>query len=180
MCHETFLLSEAFRLSGDDAPRKARQADSAFREGVPLRCLFRDIPGGASPGAFRGEARGPRGVTRVRAVETKTAPPRRFYTPLIEFLWSLQGSTQRFWVLVVLTGLASGLSAVLLVSFLRGVQHLAWAGAGEAFLPAVQGTPGVQRVLVTALAGGSSPACRSSPASRSRGTGRRPSSSPSG
>ena len=64
----------------------------------------------------------------------------------------LLGDSQRFWVLVVLTGLASGLSAVLLVSFLRWVQRLAWADAGS-FLAAVGKTSAEHRILVTVLGG---------------------------
>jgi CIC family chloride channel protein len=64
------------------------------------------------------------------------------------------GAERRFWVLVVATGAAAGLGAVLLLWLLRAVQRLAW-GATEStsFLPAVQSAGTAQRVLVPALAG---------------------------
>jgi chloride channel protein, CIC family len=70
-----------------------------------------------------------------------------------EFLRGLPGGAQRFWVLVILTGLASGLSAALLVTFLRWVQRVAWFGHGESFLSSVLGTSPLHRILVTALGG---------------------------
>ena len=73
--------------------------------------------------------------------------------PFINPLRRLLGDAQRFWILVVITGLASGLSAVLLVSFLRWVQRVAWSEAGDSFLASVQETSASHRVLVTALAG---------------------------
>ncbi|WP_338023493.1 chloride channel protein [Archangium primigenium] len=66
----------------------------------------------------------------------------------------LLGDAQRFWVLVVVTGLASGLSAVLLVSFLRWVQRLAWSEGADTFLASVEQTSAAHRVGVTVLAGG--------------------------
>ncbi|ATB43425.1 chloride channel protein [Cystobacter fuscus] len=70
-----------------------------------------------------------------------------------EFLRSLSGSAQRFWILVVLTGLVSGLSAALLVSFLRWVQRLAWSERGESFLASAMATSASHRVLVTVSGG---------------------------
>lgn len=85
--------------------------------------------------------------------ETSTLEAKGPLAPVREFLRSLPGSGQRFWVLVVLTGLASGLSAALLVSFLRLVQRLAWNGGSETFLPTVLGTSALHRLVVTVLAG---------------------------
>jgi CIC family chloride channel protein len=78
--------------------------------------------------------------------------PRLFYRSLIEFVRDLPGTAQRFWVLVMLTGLASGLGAVLLLHVLRLVQNLSWA-PGENFLLMVTASPRWRRCVVPILAG---------------------------
>jgi CIC family chloride channel protein len=65
----------------------------------------------------------------------------------------------RFWMLVALVGLGSGLGGVLLMELLRGVQHLAWSYHApstietEGFLEAVEHTSALRRILVLALGG---------------------------
>lgn len=60
---------------------------------------------------------------------------------------------KRFWVLVVLTGAFGGVSAAVLVTFMRFVQALAWGSAEEAFLNAVSAVSWGRRLLVPLSAG---------------------------
>ena len=67
-------------------------------------------------------------------------------------LGSTGGGDRRFWALVVATGAAAGLGAVLLLGLLRAVQRFSW-GSADLFLDAVRASGSLQRVLVPALAG---------------------------
>jgi CIC family chloride channel protein len=58
----------------------------------------------------------------------------------------------RFWMLVVLIGVAAGLGGAALMELLRAVQHLAWSYHSGDFLEGVERTSAAQRLLV--LAGG--------------------------
>lgn len=58
-----------------------------------------------------------------------------------------------FWLLVVMTGLTTGLAAGLLMRLLRLVQHAAWAYRGGPFLDAVEKTTGPARVAILAATG---------------------------
>lgn len=58
-----------------------------------------------------------------------------------------------FWLLVVLTGVGTGLGGVALLTLLRVVQHLAWDYHTGDFLDAVTRAPAEHRVLVLACAG---------------------------
>ena len=58
-----------------------------------------------------------------------------------------------FWLLVVLTGLNTGLAAGLLMKLLRLVQHAAWTYRGGPFLDAVEKTTGPTRVAILAATG---------------------------
>ncbi len=78
--------------------------------------------------------------------------PRLFYRSLIGFVGDLPGTAKRFWVLVMLTGLAAGLGAVLLLNVLRLVQSLSWP-SGDNFLESVTAASPWRRVAVTLLAG---------------------------
>src|SRR5713101_9766768 len=78
--------------------------------------------------------------------------PRLFYRSLLDFVRDLPKGAKRFWVLVLLTGLAGGLGAVLLLHLLRLVQNLSWP-PGNTFAEAVASSPIWQRVAVPALAG---------------------------
>ncbi len=80
------------------------------------------------------------------------ATPRLFYRSVLEFLRDLPGTAQRFWVLVIVTGIASGVGAVLLLALLRLVQQLAWP-AGETFLASVKAASPLRRIIVMAIAG---------------------------
>src|SRR5713226_5138763 len=78
--------------------------------------------------------------------------PRLFYRSLLDFVRDLPKGAKRFWVLVLLTGLAGGLGAVLLLHLLRLVQNLSWP-PGNTFAEAVASSPIWQRVAVPTLAG---------------------------
>ncbi|HEX2568094.1 MAG TPA: chloride channel protein [Polyangia bacterium] len=75
-----------------------------------------------------------------------------FYHSFLEFFRALPGAAQRFWVLVLVTGVIAGLGAVALIGILEGVQRLAWPPA-LGFLPKVRLAPPLWRVLVP-LGGG--------------------------
>jgi CIC family chloride channel protein len=59
----------------------------------------------------------------------------------------------RFWLLVVLIGLAAGLGGAALIELLRAVQHLAWSYHSGDFLDAVERTSSTRRVLVPLVGG---------------------------
>jgi CIC family chloride channel protein len=82
---------------------------------------------------------------------TGETPP-LFFRSLRDFLRVLPGAAQRFWVLVIATGVLSGVGAGLLLLVLRVVQRLAWP-ASESFIGAVEAATPLRRVLVPALAG---------------------------
>src|SRR5258707_12289879 len=82
--------------------------------------------------------------------------PRLFYRSLLDFVRDLPKGAKRFWVLVLLTGLAGGLGAVLLLHLLRLVQNLSWP-PGNTFAEAVASPPIWQRGGVPGLAGGAVP-----------------------
>jgi CIC family chloride channel protein len=63
------------------------------------------------------------------------------------------GFSARFWLLVVLTGVGTGLGGAALMALLRAVQHLAWAYHGGDFLDATARAAPGRRVLVLAFAG---------------------------
>lgn len=75
-----------------------------------------------------------------------------FYRSVREFLGQLPGAAQRFWLLVVATGVISGLGAVALLELLAVVKQLAWGG-GPTFLAAFQHASPTRRVIVPALGG---------------------------
>lgn len=60
---------------------------------------------------------------------------------------------RRFWLLVALVGLISGLGAVVLLKVLRLAQHLFWSSDVEGFLTGVQSAPAWRRFLVPVLGG---------------------------
>lgn len=61
--------------------------------------------------------------------------------------------TPRFWVLVVLTGIAAGVLADLMMSVLFHVEHAAYGYHSGAFMTAVDAVSGRRRVLLLLLAG---------------------------
>jgi chloride channel protein, CIC family len=79
------------------------------------------------------------------------APP-VFYRSAREFLRTLPGAQQRFWVLVIATGTLAGLGAGALLSLLHLVQDLAWPTA-PSFEASVELAPDWRRILVPTLAG---------------------------
>lgn len=93
-----------------------------------------------------------RTTERWASPERLMAAPRLFYRSVLEFLRDLPGTAQRFWVLVIVTGLASGVGATLLLGLLNLVQQIAWPN-GETFLAAVRGAGPLRRVLVLATGG---------------------------
>ena len=89
----------------------------------------------------------PRGATA-----RETAAPPVFYRSFREFLGQLPRVSQRFWVLVVATGVISGLGSVALLRILALVKGLAW-GDSDTFLLGFQSASALRRVLVPALGG---------------------------
>src|SRR5690349_8457566 len=79
---------------------------------------------------------------------------RRTAPPVGGFLRGLAGVEKRFWLLVVLVGLISGLGAVVLLRVLRITQHLFWRSEVEGFLAGVVASPSWRRFLVPVLGGG--------------------------
>jgi CIC family chloride channel protein len=63
------------------------------------------------------------------------------------------GLRARFWRLVPVVGIGTGIAAGLLMKLLRAVQHLAWPGYAGNFLQAVERTGAEHRVLVVLSAG---------------------------
>ncbi len=78
--------------------------------------------------------------------------PPVFYRTLREFLRTLPGARQRFWMLVIATGALSGLGAGALLAVLDLVQRLAWPRA-ESFALAVAAASPLRRVLVPTAGG---------------------------
>nr|WP_276203638.1 chloride channel protein [Hyalangium minutum] len=60
---------------------------------------------------------------------------------------------RRFWLLVALVGLISGMGAVVLLKVLRFTQHLFWGSEAEGFLSGVIASPSWRRFLVPVLGG---------------------------
>ncbi|HEX8910301.1 MAG TPA: chloride channel protein, partial [Anaeromyxobacteraceae bacterium] len=85
-------------------------------------------------------------------VRDTTAEQPVFYRSVREFLAQLPGVSQRFWVLVVATGVISGIGAVALLELLALVKQLAWNG-GDTFLLAFRHASPARRVIVPALGG---------------------------
>jgi CIC family chloride channel protein len=65
----------------------------------------------------------------------------------------LIGFSPRFWVLVVLTGIGTGIGAGLLMWLLRAVQHLCYSYQGGTFLDGVRQVPVMRRAVVVIIAG---------------------------
>jgi CIC family chloride channel protein len=59
----------------------------------------------------------------------------------------------RFWLLVALIGVASGLGGVVLIELLRAVQHVAWAYDTGHFLEGAERSSDARRVIVLAVGG---------------------------
>jgi H+/Cl- antiporter ClcA len=59
----------------------------------------------------------------------------------------------RFWMLVVLIGVAAGLGGAALIGLLRAVQHLAWSYQSGHFLEGVERASDARRVIVLAIGG---------------------------
>jgi CIC family chloride channel protein len=79
------------------------------------------------------------------------APP-LFFRSVRDFLRVLPGAAQRFWVLVIATGVLSGLGAGALLAGLRLVQGVAWP-ASDSFVGAVEASTPLRRILVPTIAG---------------------------
>ncbi|HYG67870.1 MAG TPA: chloride channel protein, partial [Anaeromyxobacteraceae bacterium] len=85
-------------------------------------------------------------------VDTGERAPAVFYRSAREFLRTLPGAQQRFWVLVIATGALAGIGAGVLLRLLHLVQDVAWPSAAN-FEAAVEVTPPWRRVLVPVIAG---------------------------
>jgi CIC family chloride channel protein len=90
----------------------------------------------------RGAARSRQALTTGRLLQPNQGP-------------GLAGPLQRWqvWVAVLLTGVAAGLGADLLIALLRAVQHASFDSSSGTFLAAVERSSSSRRVLVLALAG---------------------------
>lgn len=94
------------------------------------------------------------------ASRTSTSPPGLlprsdvplFARSLRDFFRVLPGAAQRFWVLVVATGVLAGLGSGLLLRLLGAVQAVAWPPAGT-FEGQVEASGPLRRVLVPLLGG---------------------------
>jgi len=75
-----------------------------------------------------------------------------FYRSLREFLAQLPVVSQRFWLLVVATGIVSGLGSVALLELLEFVKRIAW-GQGPTILATFAQASPARRVIVPALGG---------------------------
>jgi CIC family chloride channel protein len=78
--------------------------------------------------------------------------PPLFFRSLRDFLRVLPGAAQRFWVLVIATGVLSGAGAAALLAGLRLVQRAAWPAA-PTFVGAVHAASPLHRVGIPLLAG---------------------------
>ena len=88
---------------------------------------------------------------------TLEAPPPRgasiFYRSLRDFFRDLPSEARRFWLLVMLTGVAAGLVAAGFLHLLRLVQLLSWP-KGATYLDGIKAASPLRRVVVPTLAGG--------------------------
>ncbi|WP_044191026.1 chloride channel protein [Hyalangium minutum] len=80
-------------------------------------------------------------------------PFRGFRSRLRNTLRGLVRAERRFWLLVALVGLISGMGAVVLLKVLRFTQHLFWGSEAEGFLSGVIASPSWRRFLVPVLGG---------------------------
>ncbi|HET9597194.1 MAG TPA: chloride channel protein [Anaeromyxobacteraceae bacterium] len=80
------------------------------------------------------------------------APQPVFYRSFRDFLGQLPGVSQRFWVLVVGTGIISGLGSVALLGLLAAVKTAAWGTSGS-MLEAFRAASSTRRVVVPLLGG---------------------------
>ena len=80
------------------------------------------------------------------------APSPVFYRSFREFLAQLPIVSQRFWLLVVATGVVSGLGSVALLELLALVRRIAW-GEGPTLLATFSQASPARRVIVPALGG---------------------------
>ncbi|MGZ3457277.1 MAG: chloride channel protein [Archangium sp.] len=78
---------------------------------------------------------------------------RRASRSLGGFLRGLAGAERRFWGMVIVVGLISGLGAVVLLKVLRFTQHVFWRSEVEGFLAGVVASPPWRRFLVPVLGG---------------------------
>jgi CIC family chloride channel protein len=113
---------------------------------------LRDGPSSADPPRGATRAGEPKGSVVGGETGGAGAPP-LFFRSFRDFIRVLPFAAQRFWVLVIATGLLSGLGAGALLLVLRGVQGLAWPQVDGGFVAAVEAAPPSQRVLVPAAAG---------------------------
>ncbi len=93
----------------------------------------------------------PRAQGPTERAET-TVPPPVFYRSFREFLSHLPGVSQRFWVLVVATGVISGLGSVVLLDLLALVREYAWGDAPTLLQSFAAASP-ARRIVVPALGG---------------------------
>ena len=93
-------------------------------------------------------------VEQASAREQPLLRAKLFFQSFIALLRDAPGTAKRFWILVMVTGLASGLTAAILVKVLNFVQRMTWSSfSGQTFLAAVENASLPRRLLVP-LAGG--------------------------
>ena len=131
-----------------------REPTAAGRRGPP-RAGRRPLREGPSRGdGVEGAARAgePTGSVMGGGTAGAGAPP-LFFRSFRDFLRVLPGAAQRFWILVIATGLLSGVGAGALLWLLRVVQGLAWPRVDGGFVSSVEAASPLRRVLVPAAAG---------------------------
>ena len=73
--------------------------------------------------------------------------------PNIDFSSNLPTWSSRFWLLVIVTGIAAGLAGGALMRFLHAVEHIAWRYQGDNVLAAASVVSARHRVLTLLAAG---------------------------
>ncbi len=134
--------------AGRDRPAAGQAPPRPGAERPPLR----DGPTRADRGTGAARSGGPNG-SEVGGGRAGAGAPPLFFRSFRDFIRVLPGAAQRFWVLVIATGLLSGLGAGALLYVLRVVQRLAWPRAEGGFVASVEAASPLHRVVVPAAAG---------------------------
>jgi CIC family chloride channel protein len=73
--------------------------------------------------------------------------------PNVPISWRYTGGSPGFWVLVVLTGVAAGLGAIVLMALLHFIQHTAYGYSSGPFQQGVEHAPAMRPLVVMSTAG---------------------------
>ncbi len=108
-------------------------------------------PGPDRPGSeARDPGKPPRRGRPLVATATRTGA--YFYRSVADFFQDLPREARRFWVLVMMTGVAAGVAAAGFLHLLRFVQVLSWPAA-PTYLAAIEAAGRARRVVVPAISG---------------------------